>query len=58
MLIAAVQLKPTPLPMPYKDPKVKKEKHAEYSRKHYLANQTEIKQKTKKITGFMVAVPV
>lgn len=49
MLIAAVQLKPTPLPMPYKDPKVKKEKHAEYSRKHYLANQTEIKQKTKTV---------
>jgi hypothetical protein len=34
--------------MPYKDPKVKKAKHAEYSRKHYLANQTETKVRNKK----------
>jgi hypothetical protein len=33
--------------MPYKDPEIKKAKHKEYSRKNYLANQTEIKQKTK-----------
>jgi len=33
--------------MPYKDPKVKKEKHAQYSRKHYLKTQEEIKAKTK-----------
>jgi len=33
--------------MPYKDPKVKKVKHAEYSRKHYLANQKETKVRNK-----------
>jgi hypothetical protein len=33
--------------MPYKDPKVKKAKHAEYSRKHYEANREEVKAKTK-----------
>jgi hypothetical protein len=33
--------------MPYKDPKIKKAKHAEYSREHYLRNQTETKAKTK-----------
>ena len=33
--------------MPYKDANVKKLKHAEYSRKHYLANQIEIRKKTK-----------
>ena len=29
--------------MPYKDPKVRKEKHAEYSRKHYEKNKEKIK---------------
>ena len=33
--------------MPYKDPQVKKAKHAEYSREHYLRNQAETKAKTK-----------
>jgi hypothetical protein len=33
--------------MPYKDPKVKKAKHAEYSREHYLKNQEQTKQRTK-----------
>jgi hypothetical protein len=33
--------------MPYKDKKVKKLKHAEYSRSHYEKNQVEIKRKTK-----------
>ena len=33
--------------MPYKDPKVKKEKHKEYSRKHYLKTLEETKAKTK-----------
>lgn len=31
--------------MPYKDPKVKKEKHAEYSAKHYQENKVKIKVK-------------
>lgn len=31
--------------MPYKDPKVKKAYHKERSREHYLANQTETKQR-------------
>jgi hypothetical protein len=35
--------------MPYKDPKVKKAKHAEYSREHYLKNQADTKQRTKDI---------
>ena len=34
--------------MPYKDPKIKKAKHAEYSRKYYLANQGAIIEKNKK----------
>jgi hypothetical protein len=34
--------------MPYKDPSVRKSKHKEYSREHYLANQKETKQRTKK----------
>jgi hypothetical protein len=33
--------------MPYKDASVKKQKHKEYSRKHYEANREEIKLKTK-----------
>jgi len=33
--------------MPYKDESIKKQKHKEYSRKHYLENQVEIRQKTK-----------
>ena len=32
--------------MPYKDPAVRKRKHAKYSRNHYLRNQEDIKQKT------------
>ena len=39
MLIAVGQLKHTPLTMPYKDLKVRKEKNAEYSREHYLRNK-------------------
>jgi len=35
--------------MPYKDESIKKQKHKEYSRKHYLENQVEIRQKTKDI---------
>jgi hypothetical protein len=35
--------------MPYKDPKVKKAKHAEYSREHYLKNQADTRQRTKDI---------
>jgi hypothetical protein len=34
--------------MPYKDANVKKQKHKEYSRKHYEKNRTEIGVKTKK----------
>ena len=45
MLIAAVQLKLTPLPMPYKDLKVRKKKSAEYSAKHYIANKKELQAK-------------
>ena len=33
--------------MPYKDPKVKKAKHKEYSAKHYLKNQKETKIRNK-----------
>jgi hypothetical protein len=33
--------------MPYKDLEVRKRKHKEYSREHYLANQKETKQRTK-----------
>ena len=33
--------------MPYKDVSVRKSKHKEYSRNHYLANQEETKQRTK-----------
>ena len=33
--------------MPYKDESVRVAKHKEYSRKHYLKNQEEIKQKTR-----------
>jgi len=33
--------------MPYKDPKVKKAKHKEYSAKHYLKTQEETRQRTK-----------
>jgi hypothetical protein len=32
--------------MPYKDPEIKKAKHKDYSREHYLRNQAEIKKKT------------
>ena len=32
--------------MPYKDESVRKSKHKEYSREHYLRNQAEIRQKT------------
>jgi hypothetical protein len=35
--------------MPYKDPEVRKQKHREYSRKHYEANKTAIIAKTAKI---------
>lgn len=35
--------------MPYKDPKVRKEKHKEYSRKHYLENTEGTKRRTKEI---------
>ena len=35
--------------MPYKDPKVKKAKHAEYSREHYLKNRADTRQRTKDI---------
>ena len=34
--------------MPYKDESVRKLKHAEYSREHYLKNQTEIKERNAK----------
>jgi len=34
--------------MPYKDANVKKQKHAEYSRKHYLANQAETRLRNAK----------
>ena len=33
--------------MPYKDPEVRKSKHKEYSREHYLKTQEETKQRTK-----------
>jgi len=33
--------------MPYKNPKVKKEKHKEYSRKHYEANKEKTKLRTR-----------
>lgn len=33
--------------MPYKDESVRKQKHAEYSRKHYEKNKEEVKLKTK-----------
>jgi len=33
--------------MPYKNPKVKKEKHKEYSRKHYEANKERTKLRTR-----------
>jgi len=33
--------------MPYKDLEVRKKKHKEYSREHYLKNQEETKQRTK-----------
>lgn len=33
--------------MPYKDPKTKKAKHKEYSRKHYEKNRQEVIQRTK-----------
>jgi hypothetical protein len=33
--------------MPYKDPKIKKLKHAEYSAKHYQKNKTKVIAKTK-----------
>ena len=32
--------------MPYKDASVRKSKHKEYSRNHYLRNQAEVRQKT------------
>ena len=32
--------------MPYKDKSVKKQKHKEYSREHYLKNQEEVKKRT------------
>ena len=34
--------------MPYKDASVKKLKHAEYSREHYLKNQAEIRERNAK----------
>jgi len=33
--------------MPYKDPEVRKRKHAEYSREHYVQNQDAIKLRNK-----------
>lgn len=33
--------------MPYKDPSVRKRKHKEYSRKHYLENQEETIKRTR-----------
>lgn len=39
--------------MPYKDPKVKKVKHKEYSAKHYLKTQSETKQRTKDIKAVL-----
>jgi hypothetical protein len=36
------------IPMPYKDASVKKQKHAEYSREHYLKNQAEIRERNAK----------
>jgi hypothetical protein len=35
--------------MPYKDESIKKQKHKEYSRKHYLKTLEETKQRTKNI---------
>ena len=35
--------------MPYKDANVRKNKHKEYSRKHYLANQVEVKARAAKL---------
>ena len=32
--------------MPYKDPEVRKKKHKEYSREHYLKTQEVVKQRT------------
>ena len=34
--------------MPYKDPKVRKEKGKEYSRKHYEKNKDQVKAATKR----------
>ena len=33
--------------MPYKDPELKRKKHAEYSAKHYKTNKEQVKAKTK-----------
>lgn len=33
--------------MPYKDPEIRKQKHREYSRKHYEANKSAVLKRTK-----------